>query len=77
MAISGICSYGTKIKMCLIESNKEQNWLIDEVKSLTGLYFDSSYLYKIMAGKIKTPTIIAAINQVLGIEYPDDAKEAG
>jgi len=75
MAISDICGYGTKIKKCLIESNKEQNWLIDEVRSSTGLYFDSSYLHKIMTGKIKTPKIIAAINEALGIEYPDEAEK--
>lgn len=60
--------YGKKIKMRLIELEKPQKWLVEEVHKETGLYFDDSYLSKIVNGKIKTPRIIGAINRILNIE---------
>lgn len=42
--------------------------LIAEVSKRTGLYFDDSYLNKIMTGKQKNPNMIEAINSILGIE---------
>lgn len=66
--IAGITEYGKKIKIALIEKDKTQNWLITEVAKRTGLYFDSSYLHKVMTGELSTPTIISAINGILGLE---------
>lgn len=60
--------YGKTIKKRLIDMEKPQKWLIQEVSRVTGLYFDDSYLNKIMTGKIATPSIVRGINQVLSIE---------
>lgn len=63
-----ITEYGKKIKLCLLDMGHTQTWLISEVRIKTGLYFDDSYLYKIMFGTVRTPKIIAAINEILGIK---------
>lgn len=60
--------FGIKIKMKLLELNHSQNWLIEEVKAKTGLYFDSSYLYRIMTSQIETPKIIQAIHEILELD---------
>lgn len=59
--------YGKETKKRLIDLGKPQTWLIDQVRAKTGLYFDDSYLYKIQTGKLTTPTIIQAINEILGL----------
>lgn len=69
------CEYGRRINAKLGEKDKTKNWLIDEVKTVTGLYFDSSYLSKIKRGELKTPGIIAAINEILEIDLPQDTDE--
>lgn len=63
-----ITEYGRKIKLSLMDAEKTQTWLISEVHQRTGLYFDDSYLYRIMYGTLRTPKIIAAINEILNIE---------
>lgn len=62
-----ICQYGKEIKKRLVDIDKTQEWLIGEVAKDTGLYFDSSYLYKVMAGKNNNPKIKASIEKVLGM----------
>ena len=64
-----LSDYGKAIKMRLIELDKPQTWLIQQVRDETGLYFDDSYLWKILYGKVKTPSMVEAINTILGIEY--------
>ena len=59
--------YGKTIKHRLIDAGKTQDELIREVKEKTGLYFDSSYLSKIINGRLATPKIVCAINDILGI----------
>lgn len=66
--VKGITEYGMKIQQSLVLRNEKQEWLIERVSKETGLYFDGSYLYKIMVGKLHSPKVIAAINNVLGIE---------
>ena len=60
-----LCNLGREIKKRLIDLNKTQEWLITEVKADTGLFFDSSYLYKILTGKLATPKIITSIKKIL------------
>lgn len=62
-----VTEYGRKIKLSLMDAGKTQTWLISEVQQETGLYFDGSYLYRIMYGTLRTPKIVAAINRILGI----------
>lgn len=60
-------NFGKDIKHRLVDMDKSQTWLIEQVKEKTGLYFDSSYLWKVMAGELSTPKIVDAIKEVLGI----------
>lgn len=59
--------FGKEISKKLIDLEKPQNWLIAQVKERTGLYFDSSYLYKIKTGQIATPSVVQAIREILGL----------
>lgn len=61
--------FGKDISKQLIELNKEQKWLVEQVKEKTGLYFDASYLHKIKTGKVATPKIVAAICEILHLKY--------
>ena len=64
---SKLCQYGKEIKKKLVDIDKNQAWLIEQVQQDTGLYFDSGYLYKVLTGRIKTPTIVQSIDRVLGV----------
>ena len=65
--VTNISDYGKTIKCRLVEMDKPQKWLIDEVANKTGLYFDSSYLHKVMTGKVQTPKVVEAINEILAL----------
>ena len=67
MTTGKFCQYGKEIKKRLVDIDRSQGWLIDEVKAKTGLFFDSSYLYKIMTGRNATPKIVEAINEIIEI----------
>lgn len=67
MGNAKFCQYGKEIKKRLVDIDKPQVWLIEQVQKDTGLYFDDSYLYKIMAGKNNNPKIKTSINKVLGM----------
>ena len=62
-----LTTFGKKVKVALIESDKDQHWLIEKVKADTGLYFDRSYLHKVLTGKYENPKIVSAIAQNLAI----------
>lgn len=66
-----LCDFGMTVKVRLIELGQTQKWLVEEVSSRTGLYFDAYYLHKVLTGKSENPKIINAIKNALGIqEYP-------
>ena len=69
-----ITAFGKDIKKKLIDLERPQVWLIEQVKERTGLYFDDSYLYKIQTGQLATPKIVSAIRDIL--ELPGGEKEA-
>lgn len=62
-----LIDFGKEIGKRLIDLDKPQLWLIDEVRKKTGLYFDDSYLYKIRTGQLSTPKIVQAICEILDI----------
>lgn len=62
-----ITAFGRAIKIKLIDMERTQVWLIEQVKAKTGLYFDSFYLHKILTGRIMTPKIVQAICEVLDL----------
>ena len=59
--------FGKEVKIRLVEMDKNQAWLIEQVKEKTGLYFDDSYLWKINSGILATPSIVSAIREILGM----------
>ena len=61
------CNFGKEIKRKLVDIDQNQNWLIEQVRAKTGLYFDCGYLYKIMTGEKATPKIVAAIREILDL----------
>lgn len=63
-----ITDYGKQIKKRLVDLDQPQSWLIQEVIKHTGLFLDSGYLYKIMTGQRKAPSIVNAINEILDLE---------
>ena len=62
-----LTEFGKTVKKQLVDMDREQIWLINEVKNKTGLYFDSSYLHKILTGRLSTPSIMQAICDILDI----------
>lgn len=59
--------FGKAIKKHLIDMGRTQTWLIEQVTRETGLYFDSSYMYKIQTGQLSTPKIVQAIREILDL----------
>lgn len=62
-----LTDYGIEVKTKLISMGKTQNWLIDQVKSRTGMFIDCSRLNKIITGRSNSDRIVGAINDILGI----------
>lgn len=71
-----LCSFGKEIKKRLVDIDKNQEWLIAQVRDDTGLYFDSGYLYKILVGRVSTPGIVASIRKILQMEEREDEEYA-
>lgn len=65
-------NFGLCVKTKLLEQNKTQKWLSDEVTRITGLYVDSGYMYKILTGQRKAPKVVECICEILNIEYNSD-----
>ena len=63
-----VCEFGKEIKKKLVDLDQTQDWLIEQVKADTGLFFDSSYMHKILTGKLRTPKILESISRILNIE---------
>ncbi|WP_085833873.1 hypothetical protein [Clostridium merdae] len=57
--------FGIEVKTKLLCIGKNQEWLISKVKEKTGMYVDSSNLYKIMTGQLSSPKIESAIKKIL------------
>ncbi|WP_101697025.1 XRE family transcriptional regulator [Clostridium minihomine] len=61
-------SFGIEVKTKLLMIGRTQEWLIAEIKERTGMYADSSNLYKIMTGQLSSPKIESAIKEILYFE---------
>lgn len=57
--------FGKAIMHRLVDLDKDQSWLMAQVREKTGLYMDGSYLHKIKTGRAATPKIVAAIKEIL------------
>lgn len=62
-----LTDYGMKVKIALLEKSQSQTWLEQEVTRRTGLYVDSSYMYRILTGQRAAPKVVCAINEILEI----------
>lgn len=67
MARKELCQFGKEINHALVDINQPKEWLVEQVRDETGLYFDRSYLHKIEVGELSTPKMVQAIRTVLGI----------
>jgi hypothetical protein len=65
---SKFSDFGLCVKTELLRQGKEQKWLEEAVTEKTGLFVNSSYMYKILTGKRKAPKIVVAIREILGIK---------
>ena len=66
--LSKFTDFGLCIKTELLRIGKDQKWLENAVAEKTGLFVDSSYMYKILTGQRKAPKIVDAICEILNIE---------
>jgi len=57
--------WGKAVKKRLIDLDKNNKWLVDEVKTRTGLYFDDAYLSRVLNGVNNSAKIIGAIEEAL------------
>lgn len=60
-------SFGKQVKCRLIDLEKTQQWLQEEVQKKTDLFVDSSYFYKIFTGQRTAPRVVQAICEILDI----------
>lgn len=67
--------FGKAVKIRLVELEQTQEWLITQVQERTGDYFDSSYLSRILTGKLSgetgyngKPGKAEVIREILGME---------
>lgn len=65
--------FGKQVLKKLVDVNKNQKWLQDEITAKTGLYVDSSYLNKALTGKYVSPKIVQAIREILAL--PEDTED--
>lgn len=63
--------FGKEIKKRLVDIERTQAWLIEQVHEVTGLYFDRSYMCKIQTGQLSTPKIVQAIRDILDLPEQD------
>lgn len=73
--LSKFSDFGLCIKTKLLQTNKTQKWLAEEVTNRTGLFIDSGYMYKILTGQRNAPKIVDAICEILNIECLENITE--
>lgn len=64
-----VSDFGKRVKKRLIDLDRNQNWLMEQVRERTGgMFIDSAYLQKILSGERSPQKIIDAICEALGID---------
>ncbi len=66
-------AFGLTVKTRLLEIGQPQEWLIRACREKTGMYVDSSTMYKLLTGQLDSQRLKAAIREVLQI--PDDQQK--
>ncbi len=72
--LSKFSDFGLCVKTKLLQTNKSQKWLEEEIAKKTGLYVDNGYMYKILTGQRNAPKIVEAICEVLNIKNEERNK---
>lgn len=74
-SVAAVSDFGMAVKIRLMEMQKTQEWLVDQVRERTGDYFDNSYLHRILTGKLSAergydgkPGKAEVIREILGME---------
>ena len=67
MRKNALTNYGRSIKKKLLDMDKSQEWLIREVNNKCTIMVTSSYLNRIMTGKVRKSAAIQVINNILDI----------
>lgn len=60
--------FGRTVANCLMERGMTQDELISEVKKRSGMFLDSSYLYKLFTGQRKAAKVAELICSILDLE---------
>lgn len=60
-------AFAKEVEKRLIDLDKPQKWLLEQVREKTGLYFDTSYYTKLAHGKRNAPKIVGAIREILDL----------
>lgn len=63
-------AFGLAVKTKLLELGQQQEWLIRACRERTGMYVDSSTMYKLLTGQLDSQRLKAAIREIL--ELPED-----
>lgn len=56
------------VKVKLVEIDKTQTWLSEELKNRYGIYMDRFYLSRILAGQVNSVNTIDKICEILSID---------
>ena len=64
--------FGLEVKMKLLQRGMKQTELIQAVRDDTGLFFDDSYLYKILRGEREPDKIVQSICRILNIQGSEE-----
>lgn len=74
-SVAAVSDFGMAVKIRLMEMQKTQGWLVDQVCEHTGDYFDNSYLHRLLTGKLSgetgyngKPGKAEVIREILGME---------
>ena len=71
-----VTEFGKSIKKRLVDLDRSQEWLMRQIREQTNLYIDSSYMYKILTGRLATPKIVAAIREILDLPEQINSNES-
>lgn len=69
-------AFGIAVKTRLLELGQTQEWLIAACRERTGMYVDSSTMYKLLTGQLNSYRLEAAVRDILNIPSQDQQKPA-
>lgn len=68
-----VSGFGKRIKKKLIDLDRNQNWLMEQVRERTGgMFIDSAYLQKILSGERSPQKIVDSICEILEIDKEEE-----